>query len=104
MVQEAGERIEAFGPELFIARQPHGGLLHRLGRKLAAHDTAFFRAGHEPGVLEHAQVLHEAGERHVVRLRKLAHGAPAALAQGLEHGTARRIGERGENRIEGACI
>ena len=65
----------------------------------ALHDAAFLGALDQPGRLEHCEVLHEAGQRHVVRLRQLGDvGIPAG--EGLEHMAARPVGERREQRVE----
>lgn len=95
----APERIEALVPEFLVMRKPHGGLLHRLGRELAAHHAAFLFAQHQPGILEHAQVFHETRQRHAMRLRKLGHSGRAAQ-QALDNAAPRRIGKRPENAIE----
>lgn len=80
-------------------REPHGGLLHRLGRELAAHDTAFLLAQHEPGILQHAQVLNETGQRHAVRLRKLRN-ARRAVHEALDDLAPGGVGQRPEDAIE----
>lgn len=102
MIQVAGERIEALGPEFVVTRQPHGRFLHGLRRQSATHHASFLQALDQPSVLENAQVLHKAGQRHVVRLRQLGNGE-GAVAQRRENLAPRGIGKRGEDRIE-RCI
>ena len=105
MVQITAERIEPLVPELLVSGQPHGGLLQRRGRQLAPHDAAFLRARQQSGVFEHAQMLHEAGQRHAVRLRELADAqALAAIGQRAQHVAARAVGQRGEDEVEGIVI
>ena len=82
-------------------REPHRGLLHRFGQELDTHHAPFLLALHEPGFLQHAQVLHEAGQRHAVRMRKLRH-AGRALQQLLHDVAARRVRQRPENLVQGA--
>ncbi|MNT49997.1 hypothetical protein D3C72_1868880 [compost metagenome] len=100
MVEKARQGIEAAGPELLVAREPHGGLLHRARRQLAAHDAARLRARDEAGAFEHAQVLHEAGQRHAMRFGELGH-AEAALTQRFEHAAAGRVGQGRKHGVQG---
>ena len=53
----------------------------------------------EHGALENAQMLHEAGQRHVVRIRKF-HYRQAALAQRRQDLSPRGIGKRGKHGVE----
>jgi hypothetical protein len=104
LIEITGERIELLGPELLVARHPGRGRLHRRGAELAAHHAAFLVALDEPGVLEHAQVLHEPGQRHVVGRRELAY-REIALAKRIEDAAPRRVRQGGEHGIErGALI
>lgn len=103
MVQVTTERIEALVPEAFVARDPGGRGLHGRGIELAAHDAARLGACDQAGRLEHGEVLHEAGQRHAVRLRELAHRG-AAGAELLEHAAPRGVGERGEHEVEAAVL
>ncbi len=73
--------------------------MHRLGQELALHYPPLFGTANQPGVLEHAQVFHEACQRHAMGLRKLRNWQ-AAFAQGFQHGSARWIGKRTEHGIE----
>src|SRR3954447_4175825 len=56
-------------------------------------------AGHELGVLEHADVLLDSREGDAERLSQLA-DARAAAAEPLEDAPASRVGERGEGPVE----
>lgn len=100
MVQVAAQRVQALGPELLVTGQPHGGLLHGLGRQGQIDDTPVLGAGHQAGVLKHAQMLHEAGQGHAVRLGQLADGEMAAL-QVLQHLAACRVRQCGEHGVQG---
>jgi len=53
----------------------------------------------EARVLQDAEVLEEAGQRHVERFGQLAYRR-VAFAQPDEHGAARRVGQRAEHRVE----
>jgi hypothetical protein len=99
LVQVAGERIELLGPELLIALHPGRGGLHRLRRQLAADHPALLGARDQAGFLQHPQVLHEAGQRHLVLVGQLG---DLALADGerLQHVAPRAVGQRGEHRVE----
>jgi len=99
LIEIAGERIELLGPELLVARHPHGGFFHGRGGELAAHHPPLLRPRDEPGVLEHAQVLEEAGKRHLVRVGKLGHRA-VAFGERLKHAAPGAVGKRGEHGIE----
>ena len=74
-------------------------MLQRRGRKLAAYDPPFLGPRDQAGILQHVQVFHETGKRHVVRGCKLAH-RQAVAAQRLEDVAPRAIGQRGEQCIE----
>jgi hypothetical protein len=63
VVEVPAQRIQPRLPELLVVRQPHGGILQRLRRQLAMHGAPFLGAHDQPGVLQHLQVLHEAGQR-----------------------------------------
>jgi hypothetical protein len=99
LVQKSGERVEPLLPELAVAGEPLRGLHHGFCRKRAAHDPARLFAPDQPGALENAQVLHEAGERHREGLRQVAHRT-AAAGKEFHHLAARRIRERPEHGIE----
>jgi hypothetical protein len=98
-VQVTAQRIKACGPEFFIAGQPHGGFLHRFGRNRQTDNTAVLGAADQARIFEHAQVLHEAGQRHAMRGGQLPHGL-TALLQRLQHRAAGRIGQRGKHGIQ----
>jgi hypothetical protein len=99
LVQVTCERIKLLAPESLVARHPRGGLLQRRRRKLAAYDPAFLGPRDQAGILQHVQMFHETGKRHVVRGRKLA-DRQAVAAQRLEDVAPRAIGQRGKQRIE----
>jgi len=99
LIEIPGERIELLGPELLVARHPHGGFFHGRGGELAAHHPPLLRPRDEPGVLEHAQVLEEAWKRHLVRVGKLGHRA-VAFGERLKHAAPGAVGKRCEHGIE----
>ena len=99
VVQMASERIEALVPEPLVIGEPHGGILQRPRRELATHGAAFLLADDQPGILEHPQVLHEAGQRHVVRGGELG-DAQAARLEAAQHVAPRGVGEGGEHEVE----
>jgi len=99
LIQVTCERIKLLAPESLVARHPRGGVLQRRGRKLATHDPPFLGPRDQAGILQHVQVFHETGQRHVVCGCKLAH-REAVAAQRLEDMAPRAIGQRGEQRVE----
>jgi len=74
-------------------------VLHGLGGKLEAHHPALLRAPDQAGVLQDAQVFHEAGQRHVVRLRQLGH-VGLAFRERLQDMPPRAVGKRREQRVQ----
>ena len=99
MVKIASERVEPVAPECFVLGEPFDRVAHRFRRQRAGHDPAGFTALQEAGLFQRAQVLHEAGQRHV-RLRFELTYQPAARLQCDQHRAPRRIGEGGERRVE----
>ena len=100
MVEKPGKRVEPLLPELARVIEPIGRPLHRLGRQGAAHHPARFLTLDEPGVLEDLQVLRETGQGHREGARELGDWTAAGGEQ-PHHLPARRVGERGEDRVEG---
>ncbi|CAM5780345.1 putative protein OS=Rhizobacter sp. Root404 OX=1736528 GN=ASC76_07330 PE=4 SV=1 [Rhizobacter fulvus] len=77
--------------------------MKRLGVERTTHHAALFRAGDQAGGFEHGQVLHEAGQRHAVRLREFADaeaGVGTRLRQLGEHAAAGRVRQRGEHEVQ----
>ena len=81
-----------------LERAPEGAAL-----QTAAHHAADLVAGDEPGVLQDAQMLDEAGERHAERRGQLA-DRTLALPQLREDGAPRRVGERAEHGVEAGGV
>lgn len=99
LIQVAAQRIQAIGPEFLVTGQPHGGLLHGLRQQGQVDDPPVLGTGHQPRGFQHAQVLHEPGQGHAMRLCQLTH-RKASLLQGLQHFAARRVGQRGKHGVE----
>ena len=95
----AAQSVEPHIPELFVAGQPCGGLADALGRQHAAHDPALLLAGDQPGLFEHANVLHEPNERHAVRRRQFADATRPACER-IKRAAAGRVGESAEHKVE----
>lgn len=89
-MQIAAERVELPVPEMLVVCDPGRGGLHGRCVELAAHDTALFGARDEAGGFEHGQVLHEARQRHVVRLGQFADAGVAGVEL-REHAPPRRV-------------
>jgi len=99
VIKKPGKRVEALFPELAGVVEPVRRLLHGIRGQGAAHDPARLLAPDEPCVLEDAQVFHETRQRHGKGARELGDRA-ASGGKHLHHLAARRVGERGENRVE----
>ncbi len=63
------------------------------------HHAPLLRTADQASVLEYAQMLHEAGQRHAMRLREF-HDCHAATTEGFQHRPARGIGQRGKYSVE----
>jgi hypothetical protein len=83
-----------------VAIEPVHRLLHRLRREAAGDRAAGLFAGNEAGIREHVEVLHDRGQRHRKRLRKLANRQAFALDQPGQQGAAGRIGKRREGAVQ----
>jgi hypothetical protein len=99
MIKITSERIELVVPEMLVVGNPFRCFLHGRGVDFAAHDASFFQPFYESCCFQHGQMFHEAGQRHVMRMRELADRAAAGF-QLREYTAARRIGQRGKHEIE----
>jgi hypothetical protein len=106
LVKIAAERIELRRPEKFVTPDPRRGLLHRRRFELATHDSPLLRAGNQARGLEHRQMLHEAWQRHVVRLGKVAHRDLDSVRPGeaRQHVATGGIGQRREDEVEARIL
>lgn len=84
---------------MLIVGDPLRGVLHGRGFEFAAHHAAFLRARDQARRLQHRQVFHKAGQRHLILLRQLGDGA-TACAQLRQHAAPRGVGQRGEDQIQ----
>lgn len=100
MIQEPPERIEPIVPELLVAGEPAGGVLHGGRGQLAMHHPAELDTRDQPRRLQHRQVFHEPRQRHLVRLGQFADAAAALFAEGLQHLAPRGVGQRGKHQVE----
>jgi hypothetical protein len=94
-----GERSESLAPERLITLQPHHRFTHGVGRKRAVDDAAFLLPLDEARVLEYAQVLEEARQRHTVGPRELGHRL-LSVRKRSEYASSRRVRERRENGVQ----
>jgi hypothetical protein len=100
LVKVAREGIQLLAPELLVTRHPGRGLFHRRRGKLAADHSALLGPRNQPCILEHLQVFHESGQRHLVRSGKLADREVAVVGERLENVPPRPVGERGEEGVQ----
>jgi hypothetical protein len=98
-LEVTSKTVELRIPERLRLGEPAVDRIKGADVDLAALHAAVLHGGHKARRLEHAKMLEDRGQRHVERLGQLAHRRPAA-GQPREHGTARRIGERAEHRIQ----
>ncbi len=101
VLQERAQAIELRVPEFLVALEPLERALQRASFQLAAHHAAGLRPLDEARILQNAQMLDDARQRHAERLGQFAHRA-LALAEPDQHGPARRVGERAEDGVEPA--
>src|SRR5262245_17209983 len=94
------ELVEASLPDVAIALRPLGDLLERARLDPAGPPLGLAALGDEARALQHAQVLGDAGQAHVERLRQLRDRA-LALGQARQDGPPGGIGEGGERGAEG---
>jgi hypothetical protein len=80
--------------------EPVHGLLHRGSGQLAGDRTASLAPCDQTGVGQHVEVLHDGGERHRERPRKLTDRSALAAIELREQGPPRRVGERGKGAVE----
>ena len=95
----AGKRVEPRLPELSVVCDPFCGVAQRLRRQCAGDDAPRLVSFEQPRVLQDAQMLHEAGQRHVKRLREITHRL-TAVREPRQDTPARRVGERGKYAVE----
>ena len=100
MFDEGAEAIQLLGPEHFVMTQPRKRPRGRPVPQCAADDPPGLSSRNQAGLLEDADVLDEAGERHAVRRRQLAYRS-LAVAELRQHCTARGVGQGAEHGIEG---
>src|SRR5918995_1977919 len=93
------EPVEPPLPSGSVPLDPRGRVLQLSRPQPALARSAPLLRGHEVRLLQDAHVLQRAGERDPRRRGKLAHRG-GTERQPLEHGPARRIGERRERAIE----
>jgi hypothetical protein len=94
------ESVEALAPELVVPGDPGGFFLEPARPELAGADAPDFLRDHEPGLLQHADVLLHAGQGHVEAAGEVADRGVGA-AELLEDAPAGDVREGGEGGIEG---
>lgn len=95
-----GEAIEVVFPEAPVAVEPPRRAAQRPGGEAHAANPPVAPPLHEPGALEHDEVLADRGERHREGARQLADGGLAGR-QARHDRAARRVGQRAEHHVEG---
>ncbi len=103
MFDESAEAIELRVPEHFVMAQPGERAGGRPLPQRATHHPPRLAPRDESGLLQDAEVLDEAGQRHPMRHRQLADGA-LAVAQLRKDGAPSRIGERAEDGVQRQLI
>ena len=94
-----GQSIERSLPELAIFLHPLGSLPKRFGIEAHFVNASMAPAPQQPGLLQHAQVFRDRGERHGVRFREMRHTliAPGEMSQDTSPGG---IGQSGESFVK----
>src|SRR5690348_11881282 len=93
------QSLEPLLPEDAVLRDPGFRSLERFGVQPAVARAALLPVLDQPGVLEHGEVLRDGWQRNRERRRQLAHGRRSLREAGGDR-ASRRIGERGERRVE----
>jgi hypothetical protein len=101
--EKLAEPIEAPVHHLAVSVDPLPGVLQASRAENALSSAPDLLGPDELDVLEHAHVLLHSGQRDPERLRQLGDRG-AAVAEPLEDGPARRVGERREGSIESRLI
>src|ERR1044071_8622213 len=91
--------VEAFVPTLAVPLEPRCLFLQAARAQLARPHAPDLLRGDEPRLLQHADVLLHARERHVELLGKVRDRRVGA-AELLQHAAPRGVGERGERSIK----
>ncbi len=99
-MQITRQGIELFLPELPVVRDPLGGTFHRFGYQVTPPHAAGLGAFEQPGRLEHAQVLRDAGQGNIKPRGEPGDGG-VAQRELRQDGAPRGSGERGEGGVQG---
>src|SRR5439155_164957 len=91
--------IEAFVPTPAVPLEPRRLFFQSSRAQSARPHAPDLLRGDEPGLLQHADVLLHARERHTKRLGKVGDRSVGS-SELLQHATPSGVGERGEGRIE----
>jgi hypothetical protein len=78
VVEDAGEAVEVPLPDRAVLDDPLLERAHGAGLGPARPDAADLLRAHEAAALQHVEVLHHGGQRHLQRCRELAHRRRAA--------------------------
>jgi hypothetical protein len=84
-----------------IAIEPLERVAHRLGVEAAGDDTPGLVAGHEAGVGQHVEMLHDRRQRHRKRRGERAHRKIRLFGEPHHQRAPRRVGKRCEGAVEG---
>ena len=95
------QAVELARPEDLVAGQPGHRLLHGIGVQLAEDGAPGLGAGHQAGLGQHVQMLHDRRQRHGEGAREITDRQGVCLAETGEQRPPGRIGESLEGTIEG---
>jgi hypothetical protein len=95
------ERVELLLPKLSAVLDPFDGIVHRPRPQPAAVNAPFLLAVKQARALEHAQVPRDRRRGHLKRSGQIADRS-LTVREALEDAPANRIGQRGEDGVEGA--
>src|SRR5205807_3212138 len=101
--KELAEAIQAPLGWQPLATDPLGGWRQRLWCQLVGANAADLGRANKAGVFQHAEVLDQAGERHVEGTRQLGDGGGSA-DEALEQGAAGGVRQRVEHAAELADV
>src|SRR5690348_8660266 len=97
------QSVETRAPHLAVLLDPGGLFFQPAPPELAGAYPPHLLRGHQPRLLQHADVLLHAREGHLESLGKIGDRG-IRIPELIQHATPRDIGERGERRVEAGLI
>jgi len=103
VLQKSGKAIKLRSPEAFVTPEPRHRVLHGFRGEGARHRASGFCACNQSGIVEHIQVLHDGGQRHLEGLGQITDGLVILRFQLCQQGAPRGVSQCGKGAVE-ACV